>query len=184
MRGDYSNGRIYFVEPICEHEDNEFYYGSTIQKLCKRMDKHRHDFKSWKDNNRRKIMCFELFEKYGIENCKIYLVELYPCESREELEAREGYYIRNYECINKCIPQRTNKEWRIDNKDKIIETAKKYYYNNKDMIAEKGKLYRQNNKTKRCIKIECSCGGRYTHFNKSIHSKTKKHMKYIEEQKK
>ena len=100
MRGDYSNGRIYFIEPICEHEDNEFYYGSTIQILCKRMDKHRRDFKNWKDGNHGKYMCFELFEKYGLENCKIYLAEKYPCKDREELEAREGYYIRNYDCNN------------------------------------------------------------------------------------
>ena len=62
MKGDYSNGRIYFVEPICDHEDNEVYYGSTVQILCKRMDKHRSDYKSWKNGKRRKIMCFELFE--------------------------------------------------------------------------------------------------------------------------
>jgi hypothetical protein len=28
-----------------------------------------------KNGNYHKIMCFDLFEKYGIENCKIYLVE-------------------------------------------------------------------------------------------------------------
>ena len=168
MRGDYSNGRIYFIEPICEHEDNEYYYGSTIQKLCKRMDKHRRDFKSWKNGKRRKIMCFDLLEKYGIENCKIYLVELYPCESREELESREGYYIRNNDCVNKYIPGRTRKEYRIDNKDKF----KEYYINNKDEIN-----------TKRKVQNECPCGGRYTLTNKSQHSKTKIHIKYEEEQK-
>ena len=183
MRGDYKNGRIYFIEPTCDHEDNEFYYGSTIQTLSKRMGKHRRDFKYWKDGTHGKCMCFELFEKYGLQNCKIYLVELYPCESREELESREGYYIRNNDCVNKYIPKRTYKEWRIDNKDKIAETKKEYYNNNKDEIAEKGKVYRQNNKTKRCIKIECSCGGRYTYNNKTQHSKTKKHIKYEEEQK-
>jgi len=91
MRGDYSNGRIYFVEPICDHEENEVYYGSTLQKLCKRMDKHRSDYKRWKNGKKNKIMCFELFEKYGVESCKIFLVELYPCTSREELEGRLLY---------------------------------------------------------------------------------------------
>ena len=111
MRGDYSNGRIYFVEPICEHEDNEVYYGSTLQKLCKRMDFHRGSYKTWKNGKSGKFMCYELFEKYGVENCKIYLVELFSCKSREELESREGYYIRNYDCINKNIPGRTCKEY-------------------------------------------------------------------------
>ena len=217
MRGDYSNGKIYFVEPICEHEDNEFYYGSTIQKLCKRMDKHRSSYKSWKDGNYHKIMCFELFEKYGLENCKIYLVELYPCKSKEELEAREGYYIRNYDCVNKVIPNRTKKEYYCDNKDKILEYFKEYYNDNKDKVLKHNrqyyndnkdkvkdimKEYRINNKdtivkinkeyynknkdkinTKHKVKYECLCGGRYTHINKLQHLKTKKHIKYEEEQK-
>jgi hypothetical protein len=173
---------------------------STVQKLCKRMDKHRRDFKYWKDDNKRKIMCFELFEKYGIENCKIYLVELYPCKSREELEAREGYYIRNYDCVNKNIPGRTNKEYYYynkdkilvsckkyynDNKDEILEYCKKYYNNNKDEILEYRKKYREKNddtiKTKKNEKYTCLCGGKYTCSNKSKHIKTKKHIKYEEE---
>ena len=209
MRGDYSNGRIYFIEPICEHEDNEFYYGSTLQKLCKRMDKHRSDYKQWKNGKKGKVMCFELFEKYGLENCKIYLVELYPCKSREELEAQEGYYIRNYDCVNKNIPRRTKKEYyndnkdklkdkmkeyRINNKDTIIKINKEYYdnntdkfkeyrINNKDKIAEYNKEYYDNNKDKFKTKCECICGGKYTLNNKSIHIKTKKHIEYIEQQK-
>jgi hypothetical protein len=179
MRGDYSNGRIYFIEPICDHEDNEVYYGSTLQKLCKRMDKHRRDFKYWKDGKRTKITCFDLFEKYGLENCKIYLVELYPCKSREELESREGYYIRNYDCVNKNIAGRTRNEWCIDN----TEYMRDYYNNNKDKIKENAKEYYYNNKDIILTKHECVCGGRYTCIHKTQHSKTKKHMKYEEEQK-
>ena len=177
MRGDYSNGRIYFIEPICEHEDNEFYYGSTIQKLCKRIDKHRHDFKRWKDGKFGKIMCFELFEKYGLENCKIYLAEKYPCEDREELEAREGYYIWNYDCINKIIPGRTRKEYRIDNRDK----SKEYNINNKIKIKEYYNDNRDKINTKHNVHYDCVCGGKYTYSNKSKHLKSKKHIKYIEQ---
>ena len=119
MRGDYNNGRIYFIEPICDHEENEVFYGSTLQTLSKRMGKHRSDYKRWKNGKSTKLMCYELFEKYGLEICKIYLVELYPCKSREQLEAREGNYIRNYDCANKCIPGRTLKEWY--NRDKQQE---------------------------------------------------------------
>ena len=73
-------------------------------------------------------MCFDIFEKYGIENCKFFLVELYPCKSKEELEAREGYYIRNYDCVNKYIHGRTSKQYYNDNKNKL----KEFYINNKD----------------------------------------------------
>ena len=197
MRGDYSNGRIYFIEPICDHEDNEFYYGSTLQKLCKRMDKHRSSYKSWKNGKSGKFMCYELFEKYGVENCKIYLVELYSCKSKEELESREGYYIRNYNCNNKLIVGRTNKEYYNDNKEKILKKYKDYYNNNKSKIREKYKDYYNDNKDK-LVKnqkeyynnnkdtinhhYDCQCGGKYKHCHKSAHFKTMKHIKYTEQQ--
>jgi len=36
---NYQNGKIYFIEPICEHEENERYIGSTTkQYLSQRME--------------------------------------------------------------------------------------------------------------------------------------------------
>ena len=163
MKGDYANGRIYKIEPICEHDENEVYYGSTCQLLCKRMDSHRSNYKSWKNGNRAKTFSYELFEKYGIENCKIYLVELYPCETKEELLAREGYYIKNNKCVNKHVAGRTmqiyyedhrvainerQKKYALENKDKIKEYKDEYRQNNKELIAERSKVYRDNNKDK------------------------------------
>ena len=163
MKGDYANGRIYKIEPICEHDENEVYYGSTCQLLCKRMDSHRSNYKSWKNGNRAKTFSYELFEKYGIENCKIYLVELYPCETKEELLAREGYYIKNNKCVNRMVAGRTQKQYyeehrvtinerqkkyALDNKDKIKEYKDEYRQNNKEFIAERSKVYRDNNKDK------------------------------------
>ena len=163
MKGDYANGRIYKIEPICEHDENEVYYGSTCQLLCKRMDSHRSNYKSWKNGNHAKTFSYELFEKYSIENCKIYLVELYPCETKEELLAREGYYIKNNKCVNRMVAGRTQKQYyeehrvtinerqkkyALDNKDKIKEYKDEYRQNNKEFIAERSKVYRDNNKDK------------------------------------
>ena len=85
MKGDYQNGKIYKIEPIVDHEENEVYYGSTTQLLCKRMDRHRSGYKQWKEGKSRMLTVYNLFEKYGLENCKIYLVENCPCDSKEEL---------------------------------------------------------------------------------------------------
>jgi hypothetical protein len=87
---DYKNGKIYIIEPICEHPVEDCYYGSTTQLLCKRMDFHRGHFRAWKDGKRRKTMVYDLFDKYGIENCVIRLHKLYSCQSKEQLEAEEG----------------------------------------------------------------------------------------------
>ena len=150
MKGDYANGRIYKIEPICEHDENEVYYGSTCQLLCKRMDFHRSGYKSWKAGKRGKTRSFDLLDKYGVENCKIYLVELYPCETKEELFAREGYYIKINKCVNKHVPGRTRKEHYEDTKEIILEQRKpyqkEYYKNNKEKHSQTNKEYRETHK--------------------------------------
>jgi hypothetical protein len=69
-----------------------------------------------------------------------------------------------------------DKEWRENNKEHLRE----YYENNKDRIQEYGKEYYENNKEKLKEKINCECGGKYTHKHKAQHFKTNKHLKYIE----
>jgi hypothetical protein len=41
-----------------------------------------------------------------------------------ELDKREGEYIRNNNCINRCIAGRTQKEYYEENKEKILEQRK------------------------------------------------------------
>jgi hypothetical protein len=150
MKGDYAKGRIYKIEPICEHDENEVYYGSTCQLLCKRMDSHRSDYRLWTSGKHNKTSSYELFKKYGVENCKIYLVELYPCETKEELFAREGYYIKNNKCVNKHVPGRTRKEHYEDTKEILLEQRKpyqkEYYKNHKEKHSQTNKEYREKHK--------------------------------------
>ena len=186
MKGDYANGRIYKIEPICEHDENEVYYGSTCQLLCKRMDTHRSGYTSWKAGKHNKTSSYELFEKYGVENCKIYLVELYPCETKEELFAREGYHTKNNKCVNRMVAGRTRKQYYEDNKETILEQHKPYKreYNNKNLqkIQEYNKQYHEKNKEYKQTKNVCNCGGKYTNSDRSKHYKTKIHIKWQNEQ--
>jgi len=179
MKGDYENGRIYKIEPICDHKENEVYYGSTSQKLCKRMDAHRGNYNQWKKNGKaRKVRVYDLFDKYGIENCRIYLIENYPCDSKEQLESREGYYIKNNVCVNKYVAGRTPKQYYNDNKEK----TKKYYNDNKEKLVEKQKKYYKDNKEKMYnkskIKYICGCGSCFRSAGKAQHEKSKTHKKY------
>ncbi len=146
MRGDYSKGKIYKIEPICEHEDDEVYYGSTTkQYLSHRMDHHRSDYKLWKDKKRNSISVFIIFDKYGVENCKIHLIEDFPCERKDQLEAREAYYQKNNPCVNKHIARRTYQEYYLDKKDTIRQKHKQYYEENKEAIALQSKKMREEN---------------------------------------
>ena len=142
---NYSNGKIYKIEPIVDHEEDEIYVGSTTkQYLSQRMDKHRNDYKRWKDGKCRKTSVYVLFDKYGIDNCKIYLLESVIAISKDELLAREGHYIRTLKCVNRCIAGRTIKEYNNDNLDKI----KHYRENNRDKMKNYLVQYRENNKNK------------------------------------
>ena len=132
----YQRGKIY---KIVDNGYNMTYYGSTINKLCQRMALHRNKYKEFKNDTYHKYSVFDIFYKYGIENCKIELVENYPCNNKNELELREGYYIKNNDCVNKKIAGRTIKEWRQDNKKDIREKKEQYYENNKDILKEKRK---------------------------------------------
>ena len=42
---DFSQGKIYRIEPVCEYEEGNIYIGSTTQDLlCKRMTNHRDEY--------------------------------------------------------------------------------------------------------------------------------------------
>jgi hypothetical protein len=176
---NYGKGKIYKIEPICDHDDDEIYFGSTSKKyLSQRMESHRRDYKRWKNGQHNKLTVFNLFDKYGIENCKIYLVENYPCDSKEELESREGYYIKNNVCVNKYVAGRTREEYYNDNKEKIQKYGKEYKLKNSDIIKVKNKEYKLKNKDKISQKFHCKCGGKYCFSAKARHNKSLKHKKY------
>jgi hypothetical protein len=148
INNKYANGKIY---KITNNIDDVCYVGSTTRELNIRMSGHINQYKSWLKDNVKYITSCYLFSKYGLENCTIELLQLYPCLNKIELQDREVYYIKLLTSINKVIPGRTKHESYIDNKDKIAE----YYIKNKDKIAEyyiknKDKIaeYRAKNKDK------------------------------------
>ena len=84
--------------------------------------------------NGRPPYSYKLFEKYGVDNCTIVLLEIVSCLSKDELHSREAYHIRNNTCINKAIPDRTHKEYLQDSKIKTAIKHKEYCQLNKDKI--------------------------------------------------
>jgi hypothetical protein len=143
---DYSNAKIY---KIYSYENDDVYYGSTVDTLSRRMTGHRCDLKKYKEGKKTYTTSYKILE---LTTAKIELVENFPCSSKEELLQREAYYIRNNNCVNKCIPGRTHQEWVKDNKDKYNEYQKEYREankdKNKDKIKEYKKQYDEQNKDK------------------------------------
>jgi gas vesicle protein len=179
---NYQHGKIYMIESI---SNNCRYYGSTVQSLALRLAKHRNDIKRGRTPSSKEVL------KYS--DARILLVELYPCNSKMELEAKEAIYIRNNDCVNKFIPQRTAKEWRQDNKEHIQQYHKQHYQDNKEIIAEKDKIkyqdnkekikqrikrYYQDNKEKMLKKCLCDCGKICSHSSYKKHLQAKQHQFY------
>lgn len=173
---DYKNGKIY---KITDNAYTKMYIGSTTQPLSKRFSKHKIDYKQWKDNKCNKIMIFEIFDEFGVENCKIELIEEYECENRSQLERKEGEHIKNNECINKYIAGRTHKEYVQDNKERIDEYKKEWYEQNINRLTAYKKDWYEQNKNRILEKINCECGSSYVKCCESRHNKSKKHINHL-----
>ena len=118
---NYSNGKIYKIEPI-NGEDGDVYIGSTTKEyLSQRMATHRGNYKFYLKGKGTTITSFKLFDKYGVDNCQILLLEAVNANSKDELHVREAHYIKTLDCVNKCIPLQTYREYyeaiRINSKD-------------------------------------------------------------------
>ena len=169
---DYSKGKIYKI--VCD-TTGLVYVGSTIQKLCERLSKHKSDYRFYLKNKFRFITSYHIIKN---DNYKIILIQNCPCNSKEELDREERKYIESMDCVNKYIPGRTIKEYYEDNKDKIKKYEKEYRKNNKHKLKEKNKIYQLKNKDKikeqKKQKITCE-------FCKSIIQKSKlnRHQKTL-----
>ena len=187
---DYQNGKVYCIR---NSVNDEIYVGSTTQRLSKRFSKHKSDMK---------VLTGKLYQEIinvGVENFYIELIENYPCNSKEELNKREGEYIRQMGTLNYQVSGRTRQEYREENREKQRERAKAYYHNNKEKELERTRVYRENNvekekkrqkkyhdnhkeetKQRRSEMIECECGALVSrgcltrHKGRSIHQQNLK----------
>lgn len=106
---DYSTAKIYKIVG-----GDKIYYGATLQPLYKRFNAHKGHKKRY-DSGESNKYCSS-YEVLSEPDCNIYLVESLPtCSNRDELNARERYYVENNKCTNRNIPARTVKEWETKN---------------------------------------------------------------------
>ncbi len=107
----YHQSKIYKIEPITEHEEHEIYIGSTTKKyLSQRLTQHKSSYKKYLIDSINKYSIYDLFNKYGVENFNIFLLENYNCNDINELRTKEKEYIKKLKCINKITPGLTKDE--------------------------------------------------------------------------
>jgi ribosomal protein S27AE len=168
---NYANGKIYMISANDAVEgDGNIYIGSTTKEyLSQRMVCHRRDHVQWKNGNVKvgKINSFDIFDKFGVNHCRIILLETFPCQSKDELTSREAFYIRSTLNVNKMIPHRTRAEYKADNHEDILQKGIDYYKMNKDSI---------NLKRRECETVVCECGNFVSRLALIKHRRTQKHI--------
>ena len=141
---DYQQGKIYKIE--C-NVTGKVYIGSTCEPiLARRLAGHIKNYKRYLNGKSNYVSSFDVLQN---GNYDIVLIESYPCNSKDELHARERYHTNNIDCVNK-----------IKNQGMYIELGEK----NKDIINGKH---------------ICICGNCYTYANKQRHIRSVKHQQYL-----
>ena len=156
----YENSKIYKIVDVGY---NKCYIGSTCESLSKRMERHRTHYNHYvKGKMKKKTTAMDIFNEFGIENCKIELIENYPCNNKEELLRREGSHIKVMECVNRQVAGRTQREWLLDNPEKAKEYNEKnkarviaWYHTHKEGIIAKRRLKEEKMMEQCLVKVEC-----------------------------
>jgi hypothetical protein len=116
---------------------------------------------------------YKAMREIGIEQFYIELIEEYPCENVEQLEAREGYFIREFNSFkngyNGQIQGRSNKMYYEEHWEECNKRNKKYREENKNKLYEKAKE-----------KVECDvCGVVVSRTHLSRHKKSQFHLSKV-----
>lgn len=141
---EYQNGKIYKIRDLA---NTKCYYGSTVKELKERLWKHKTSYQT------RYYSVHDLFDEFGLDNCIIELVEEYPCESKQQLEQREGWYIKNNDCVNQRVQGLTydevlqnNKDWYTANRETHLERTSQYQKEHPDIARKASRAFYQRNK--------------------------------------
>lgn len=201
-------GSVYKI--IADNDETHVVYiGSTKQVLSRRFGHHKDDYKAFKNGKKTSFTSsFILFDEFGIENCKIILLESYDVSSKDELKSKEQIWIDKIPNCNKYKAFRTeeqkkeyqqkyDKQYRIDNREKIAEKYKVYAEEHKEQIAERQAKYREDNHEKivedkktyyeknnekillaQAEKITCECGLILSKNNLAAHKRSQKHLDF------
>jgi len=92
---------IAYIYKISSDYGDLCYVGSTIRRLQDRYKDHKDKYRAWKRNPDKKYFSsYEIFEKYGIENCKITIIEKIDYTTQGEIREKERHYIGFFDTVN------------------------------------------------------------------------------------
>ena len=139
---DYSTSKIYRLQ--CS--SGSFYIGSTRNVLSKRLCEHKQKSITYPERRVYK----HILENGGWANCKIVLIEAFPCANRQELVKKEDEYIRNQKETPECL----NIFYAFETPAQKKERRKVYKLENIDIIHAKDKIYRDTHKPQELLRVK------------------------------
>jgi hypothetical protein len=177
----FQNGKIYTIRNTI---DDDIYVGSTCQSLSKRMSFHRKDILKY--IGKRKL--YTHMNELGVDNFYIELIEECPCDNLEQLQKREGHFIREMATLNMRIAGRKFQEQRREiyypqHQEKLIQYSKEYRILNPEKVKESNTKYRESHKEElqlnRSTMVTCECGECVSKGSLTRHKTRKPHQYYL-----
>ena len=138
----FDKAKIY---KIVDNTNNNIYIGSTCKSLNTRLSEHKSDYKRFLKGIYNNVTSFDILKN---NDYQIELLEDCNIKTKQELIAKERYYIENNNCLNKYIPGRSKKEYNDINREKIANCQKEYKDTNKNKIDNYQREYKEINKEK------------------------------------
>ena len=145
----YINSKIYKL--ICT--DGHYYYGSTINTLKHRLNRHIHS------SNVKTSKLYIHVEAVGWDTFHMKLIKQYPCKSRTELHKLEDIYIKKSLndplCLNTLRAHNTlddKKEYNESHREEATQRTKEYRMKHKEDILRKESEYREAHRQLLCEK--------------------------------
>ena len=177
----YSRGKIYKI-----HRDDceEIYIGGTTRAtLAQRLSEHVRGTKHYKN-----CASSSLVDRPGYT---ITLLELYPCGSKDELQARKQHYIETTANVINMRKAFTGldkteyrQQWHQEHKEGQNERRRQWHQDHKESNNQRCHQRYQKHKEQlaieRSIKVTCECGRVVVQGALWKHKKSKKHQSLLE----
>ena len=148
-KGDYANAKIY---RLVATGTDQVYIGSTCEPLAKRL--YNHNWCAAHPESQKPTMACKLYEEG--RTVAIQLIEAFPCESRDQLLARERSWLENTPtAINRNTPGGLG--WKAARARRQEE--------HEEYMADY-----------RAIDFECECGAKIKRCETARHQRSAKHQ--------
>ena len=186
---NYQNSVVY---KICckDPEIKDIYVGSTTN-FKRRMSNHKTNCNNEKNKHYNYPVYRFIRDHGGFNNWSVVKIRDVVCKDKYELVAEERKEFEKLGAtLNRQYPQRSQKEYIEENKEKIDNYKQEWYEENKEEILEKRKEYYDEKKEeileyhkeyyqkKLKEKVECPCGSVVCRGGLPTHKKSQKHQNW------